>query len=197
MNNYCVETSNVTGKYYEEIYPDEEAREYHLNGIQAVSYARIRYTAGNDMKRTQRQRVVINKIIDKVRNNTMSSLKPIVNDVIPNCRTSIPVIDILSYLANIQDYEIEKTSGFPFIHIEKYCSPNGTRIDPVVPVTLEQNVTELHKFLFNEEDYTPNKIIQAISSGIEEISGLDENDLEFAKENSIIEDSGGEADVVI
>ena len=72
MNNYCVETSNVTGKYYEEIYPDEEAREYHLNGIQAVSYARIRYTAGNDMKRTQRQRVVINKIIDKVRNNTMS-----------------------------------------------------------------------------------------------------------------------------
>ena len=37
MNNYCVETSEITEKSYERIEP-EEAGTYHLNGVQAVSY---------------------------------------------------------------------------------------------------------------------------------------------------------------
>ena len=45
MNNYCVETSEVTGKSYKKIEP-EVGGSYHLNGVQAVSYARIRYTDG-------------------------------------------------------------------------------------------------------------------------------------------------------
>ena len=45
MNNYCVETSEITGKKYKKIEP-EVAGTYHLNGVQAVSYSRIRYTEG-------------------------------------------------------------------------------------------------------------------------------------------------------
>ena len=60
MNNYCVETSEITGKDYEPIDP-EVAGTYRLNGVQAVSYARIRYTEGGDFARTQRQRIVIEK----------------------------------------------------------------------------------------------------------------------------------------
>ena len=52
MNNYCVETSKVTGKKYKKIEP-AVAGTYKLNGVQAVSYARIRYTAGGDYKRTE------------------------------------------------------------------------------------------------------------------------------------------------
>src|SRR5699024_10394911 len=54
MNNYCVETSKVTGADYERIEPEVEG-DYHLNGVQAVSYARIRYTAGGEFTRAERQ----------------------------------------------------------------------------------------------------------------------------------------------
>lgn len=196
MNNYCVETSAATGKEYVPIEPEEEAREYHLNGVQAVSYARIRYTAGNDMKRTQRQRVVIHKITELAKSEPASALKAIVSHILPNVRTDIPVDDILSYAINLQYYRIDRTTGFPFAHIERHCSPNGREIDPVVPVTLAENVKELHKFLFDDEGYEPGVIVRIFSRGITEITGLGEADIEAAVSNSVIRDSGGEADVV-
>ena len=70
MNNYCVGTSEITGKSYERIEP-EVAGTYHLNGVQAVSYTRIRYTAGNDYKRTERQRELIAKIVAKAKKADM------------------------------------------------------------------------------------------------------------------------------
>ena len=196
MNNYCVETSSVTGKPYTPVEPDEEAREYHLNGVQAVSYARIRYTKGNDMKRAQRQRVVINKIIAKAKQQPMDTIKSMITNVLPNCRTSLSFPDILSYAANMEYYQIEKTTGFPFVHIEKFCSPNGKTIDPVVPVTLQSNVKELHKFFYNDEEYTTTTLTDCFSNGIEEISGLTEYDIDYATQNSVIADAGGEADIV-
>ena len=52
MNNYCVETSEETDKDYTPIELPEEPEDiekiqytYHLNGVQATSYCRIRYTA--------------------------------------------------------------------------------------------------------------------------------------------------------
>ena len=57
MNNYCVETSEETGKSYTPVEKPEPAPEnqeeilgtYHLNGVQVTSYCRIRYTASLDM----------------------------------------------------------------------------------------------------------------------------------------------------
>ena len=196
MNNYCVETSNVTGKEYTPIEPDEEAHDYHLNGVQAVSYARIRYTKGNDMKRTQRQRVVINKILEEARKQPFAAIQTAITDILPNCRTSMSISDILSYAANMEYYQIEKTTGFPFEHIERHCSPNGEMIDPVVPVTLRNNVKELHQFFYEDDEYVPTTLTEWISKGIEEITGLTEYDMEAAKENGVIENAGGEADLV-
>ena len=52
MNNYCVETSKVTGKDYTRIEP-EVAGTYHLNGVQSVSYSRIRYTGEGTVYESQ------------------------------------------------------------------------------------------------------------------------------------------------
>ena len=56
LNNYCVETSEVTYGLYT---TEKVAGVHHLNGVQTVAYARIRYTAGNDFRRAARQREVI------------------------------------------------------------------------------------------------------------------------------------------
>ena len=74
MNNYCVETSEDIGKSYTPIELPERPEDiekidytYRLNGVQATSYCRIRYTASLDMGRTERQRKVIQLIVQKAK----------------------------------------------------------------------------------------------------------------------------------
>ena len=53
LNGYQTEGSQVTGK---EIVEVTQAGPQTLNGLQTLSYCRIRYTTGDDYKRTERQR---------------------------------------------------------------------------------------------------------------------------------------------
>ena len=55
------ETSKITGK---DIVPLYESGQVHLNGIQATAYCRIRQTAGDDYRRTERQRLVIQRSLE-------------------------------------------------------------------------------------------------------------------------------------
>lgn len=196
MNNYCVETSKATGLSYTSIEPSEEAANYHLNGVQAVSYARIRYTTGNDMKRTQRQRVVINKIVDKAKSRGLTTVNAMINDVFPYCKTSFSAAEIIQMATTLFGGEIEKTTGFPFEHLEKKVVVGTNALDCVVPVTLADNVKELHEFLFDEQDYQVSSTVQLYSEDIQTLSNLTESNRDLAKKNSVIGASGGEADVV-
>ncbi|MDO4621262.1 MAG: LCP family protein, partial [Lachnospiraceae bacterium] len=196
MNNYCKETSKVTGLSYEEIVPSEEAANYQLNGVQAVSYARIRYTTGNDMKRTQRQRVVIQKIASKAQAYGLKTVQAMITDVFPYCKTSLSPAEIISMATAMFNYNIEKTTGFPFEHLEKKVYVGTRSLDCVVPVTLETNVQQLHEFLFDEQNYQVSETVKLYSQDIQTLTNLTENNIESAKKNSVIGSSGGEADIV-
>ena len=190
LNNYCQETSEVTGKSYEEL--PEVAGTYTLNGVQAVSYARIRYTAGEDMKRAQRQRLVIMKIVDKARASGLSGVNAIINDVFPLCKTNISNAMLIKMAAQmISYYAIVDTSGFPFEFREESQYINE---EYMVPVTLEQNVIELHQFLFSDDDYTPSETVKNYSQIIIDDSGFDESDRDGAIDSGNIEAAASEAD---
>lgn len=192
LNNYCQETSEVTGKSYEEL--PEVAGTYTLNGVQAVSYARIRYTAGEDMKRAQRQRLVIMKIVDKARASGLSGVNAIINDVFPLCKTNISNAMLIKMAAQmISYYAIVDTSGFPFEFREESPYINE---EYMVPVTLEQNVIELHQFLFNDDEYTPSETVKNYSQIIIDDSGFDESDRDGAIDSGNIEAAASEADNV-
>lgn len=62
----------------------------HLNGKQALSYARIRYVGNSDFERTSRQREVITKIIPKVINPV--AISKIAINVIPEVNTNMSSI---------------------------------------------------------------------------------------------------------
>lgn len=169
LNNYCVETSQVTGKSYENL---PGAGTYTMNGVQAVSYTRIRYTAGSDFKRTERQREVIAKIIAKVKGASMTTLVNIMDEVFPMIRTSLTKSEILSMGINMLSYKLGETTGFPFTH---KTGGKGGSGDDEVPITLESNAIELHRFLFEKEDYSPSKELLEINAKIIEDTGYDEN----------------------
>ena len=94
MNNYCVETSEVTGKSYKKIEP-EVGGSYHLNGVQAVSYARIRYTDGGDAQRTVRQRIVLLNIMQKLQQMDLTTINKIADSVFPQIATNFSFTEIL------------------------------------------------------------------------------------------------------
>lgn len=173
MNNYCVETSEETGKDYTPIElpdrPDDiEAVQYHyhLNGVQATSYCRIRFTASLDMGRTERQRRVIQMIVSKAKSAGLGKIFKIMDDVFPMVTTSMTKDEILQLLPTLIGYSVDDTTGFPTSY--KFSNVKGSII---VPTTLETNVIELHKFLYGDEAYTPSATVKANSEKILEIVG--------------------------
>ena len=191
MNNYCVETAEKTGRTYEKITPEVEGT-YNLNGVQAVAYARIRKTIGNDFKRTQRQRLVINKMMEKMKKKGVRAFSAIANDVFPLVKTNMSKAEIIELGTQMLGYELAGTTGFPFWHVD--VDVDG--LDAVVPVTLTENVKELHKWLYGEEDYDPTDTVKGISNSIVERSGYGEDYIENAKQlsDAANQSIGSEAD---
>lgn len=171
MNNYCVETSEVTGKSYTPIprpESDEYVDTYHLNGVQATSYARIRYTAGLDFERTERQRLVIQKIVDKAKKSSLATLTSIMDEVFPLVSTSLSKEEIFTMGAGMLSYKFGETTGFPF---QLYPTEIEGKGSVLVPTTLEYNVNLLHQFLFGDQAYQPSDTVMQRSERIIDISG--------------------------
>lgn len=170
MNNYCVETAEVTGKDYERIEP-EVAGTYTLNGVQAVSYTRIRYTSGGDFTRTERQRLVIEKIAEKAQNAGIVKINEIIDAVFPEVSTSLTVTEILKMALGVLDYSVGESKGFP-MDLETPESIPGYSGSYVVPVGLENNVKQLHAFLFPDQTYVPTETVKKISDNISNMTGI-------------------------
>ena len=185
LNNYCVETSKVTGMDYRPL--EEKAGVHHLNGVQTVSYARIRYTSGNDFRRAARQREVIYKIVEKAKNSDIATLSKILDKVFPKVYTSFTKAEILQMGMSMMSYDIEDQTGFPFDHLygERVKDAMGG-LDVVLPVTLESNVIKLHEFLYPEDSYTPSDEVKAYSQRIVDKSGFgDESRLDHSEDGSL------------
>ena len=174
MNNYCVETAEETGKSYTPVElpePKPEDQEaivgtYHLNGVQATSYCRIRYTASLDMGRTERQRRVIQMIVDKAKKAGLSTIFDIMDQVFPMVKTSVSKTEILKLIPAMIGYSIDETTGFPQDY--KFATVKGSVI---VPTTLDSNVLKLHQFLYGNTIYTPTQDVLNKNAQIAAIVG--------------------------
>ncbi len=165
LNNYTVETSKVTGKTTTKL---KNTGLQLLDGVQATSYCRIRYTKGDDFKRTERQREVLEAIAAKAKTLNVAQLDSIVKAVFPMCATNMTVDQLLSIAADGLSYNITATEGFPF---DKQTATIGTA-SCVVPVDMEANVAQLHEFLFGDADYQPSSTVVKISDKIKNDTGV-------------------------
>ncbi len=184
LNDHCKETSKVTGLSYEPL--PVKAGVHHLNGVQAVAYARIRYTEGMDMRRAARQREVIYKLVEKVKTAGISTLSNIIDEVFPMVRTSLSKAEIIKLGMGLLAYEIEDQAGFPHDHLLGKNVANAVGIDCVLPVTLESNVSWLHNFLYGTKDYEPSEAVKKYSDWIVKKSGYgEESRLEHSEDGNL------------
>lgn len=171
-NRYAVETAEISGKECIDIEVKEGTQ--HVDGVHAVAYARNRYTEGYDFKRTERQRIVLNKVAQKAKEANLLTLNSIVDEVFPMVSTSFSVRDMLGFAANVLDYELVETGGFPYqvTTSENVRNHSGAY---VVPIDLAENVEQMHQSLFGEEYYEPSKKVRDIRDAIIYLTGVSDS----------------------
>ena len=195
-NNYNREVSEAQGVEYEAIPYDEDLGDdysevRHVSGALATSYARIRY-GGGDAKRTSRQRIVINLMVQKLKQNP-TKIPEILDKVMGNVSTSLTKNEILELGMHAVTYTMGTSYAYPFQLCYGENVVNALGEDVVIPVTLEFNVRELHEYLYPGLSYEPSAAVTEYSDYIARKSGYDEDMIGYV----LNQGPGAEADSVI
>jgi len=85
------------------------------------------------------------------------------------CATNMTVDQLLGFAADALSYNIVGTTGFPFDVITDSVGSAGSC---VIPVDMEKNVVQLHKYMFETENYTPSETVVKISDKIKNDTGI-------------------------
>ena len=111
MEDPMGEQNNIFGNKKGTDYLDHGGKDMHLNGNQALAYARLRYVGNADFERTQRQRTVISKIIEKAKTLNPIELNDFVETALESLTTNYTSNELyfLSYrLPFIAKYDTEQ-----------------------------------------------------------------------------------------
>lgn len=161
INQYIPETAASAGKETAYI---ESAGLQLLDGTQATTYARIRSTAGGDFTRTERQRMVIEKMAEKAKKADLVTINNIINKVFPQVSTSFTLSEILNYALAYSEYTLAGNMGFPAEKSTDTISGFGSI---VIPEDLTSNVSKMHDFLFGTTGYQPSSTVTSLSADID------------------------------
>ncbi|MFC2470914.1 MAG: LCP family protein, partial [Lachnoanaerobaculum gingivalis] len=167
MNSFIAKTVEATGVGSYEL---EHAGMNHLDGVQAVAYARLRLM-DTDFNRTERQRKVVSLAFDKAKNANFSTLYSILVAVLPQTATNVGIDNLIPFAKDISKYHLSETTGFPF---DKDTKKMHKR-DYVIPITLKSNVIALHEMLYGKipgYSYTPSEMLVKISNKIIKDTGM-------------------------
>lgn len=168
LNNYQLCIAEDLKREYT---PVTETGYQRLDGLQATGYCRIRYTAGDDFKRAERQREVLSAVADQAKKASLPTLTETANSVFEEVYTSLDLSEIVDMLGDVGTYYISDTDGFPQENM-RATGTIGSKGSCVIPTSLEENVKWLHKFLFDTDNYEPSETVKQCSEKIyEETNG--------------------------
>lgn len=160
LNKYTKETANNIGhKKYKLV---EAPGVQTLEGVQAVSYGRIRKGVGDDFKRTERMRTVMTLVTDKMKEMSFKDLKKIIKMMTPQVQTNLKKGDIMGLAIRLPQYNIIGTDGWPYDVSTGYIG----QVSYVFASDLTSNVIKLHEKFFGQMGYTPSATVGAINGAI-------------------------------
>ena len=147
INNYIGDLNTLNKTNVSNI---TSAGTQHVNGTQALAYCRIRYTAGGDGERTERQRIVLSKLFDKFSKISPTKYPSILNELMPMITTSLSSSDILGLaktVASISESGLEQ-ERYPMDQYSK-----GEMINGVYYLAFDKDVTvkQIHDYIFEDK----------------------------------------------
>lgn len=146
---YLNTTNYISGKKNRNVVPGWNT----MNGAQALGYCRVRKRANingtnNDQGRTERQRMVMSGIFDKVKKMPMSKWMDIIDVVLPNITTDISNGDIISYATDIVTMGTTEIDQYRIPVEGHYSNGNSPTDGEVLTLDLPANKQLLQDFLF-------------------------------------------------
>ncbi len=122
--------------------------QYHLNGIQALAYSRVRYV-GTDFARTERQRKVMTQIIKKAKKLSVSEINDLADIVLPMITTNLSKSEVMSMLLNAKEYlNYSIVNGrMPINGSYKYMTIRGAS---VLGVNFDKNKKYWYKLVYGK-----------------------------------------------
>ena len=136
---------------------------YHLDGMQAVTYARIRSIKGeNDMNRTERQRKLLEILLNAVMQDiTLDKLTKLMEAALPYVYTNIPTMKIFEIggaLMMNENLRANLKNGDPLIAQHRipmdksfgYKDVNGNSLVYMNEKNLKLNLETFHKFVYGD-----------------------------------------------
>lgn len=128
---------------------------YQLDGVQAMAFCRIRYTEGDDFKRTERQREVLSKIFEQLLDVSPTKYPGILNDMLPLVKTSLSTSEILSMATDVASIGGNLEQGrFPVDG-----DWDSKEIKGMSCLTFDKEATQqkIHDWIFEDIDPNANK----------------------------------------
>lgn len=125
--------------------------QYHLNGYQTLQYARIRKLAGNDFKRTERQRIVISALLEKAKGLNFFQLLNMVNQTVDHVVSNMNENELLQYAVRAGKYArytIDSDGRLPLDgeNTNRPLLPGGS--EPVWMTDPSHAVRVLHEWIY-------------------------------------------------
>lgn len=103
LNDYVREMATLSGEDPDQYYVAGPGQQ-HLNGMQAVAYARIRYAGNADFQRTQRQREILTQLINKMTSASLPELSSYMDEILPHVTHDMSQTQLLSKLTGYLTY---------------------------------------------------------------------------------------------
>lgn len=166
INDYIDATSQSSGVKSSHL---SKAGRQTVDGVQAVAYSRIRYTAGGDYKRTERMRTVVMAMMSKAKTLNIGQLNKLADTILPRISKNIENNDIIALIPSVMSFDVTESLGWPYD-----VKGISTTAWYGVPVTLESNVIRLHKELFGQEDYKVSETVKEMNAAIIKKTGYTE-----------------------
>lgn len=164
MNKYIKDTNKSLHGDTSDI---KKAGKQKLNGIQVVTYCRIRHVGRGDTERAERMRNAMSAMTKGAIGAGFTKLDKTIDKVAPEITTNISTKDVIHLVLDNLNLKIEKSLGWPYTW-------DGAMIGGVsydVPITLESNVKDLYKGVFGISDYEPSETVKEISKKVSKKSG--------------------------
>lgn len=174
MNEYIAEMNSKYVDRKDEPFVIKGSDKQNLSGLQAVGYARVRYTAGSDMKRTVRQRKILLQMIKKYKKlDAKQKIELFVNNA-SAIDTNLGLKELAELVRDVSGYTIEedltKAPGFPYYknsYKKNTSEEEGGVSELIVPCDLQTNVTALHNRVYGESRYAPSETVKSYSKALE------------------------------
>ena len=146
INNYMSETAGLEKQSITKI---TSPGLQNLSGMQAVAYSRIRYTAGDDFKRTERQRTILTGMFTKIQSVGAAQFPSIVSKLLPLTETSMSSINLMKLGTKVITSKITTIDQTRF-PVDGYWTDKMINGQDCLVIDMESAINQIHKYIYDD-----------------------------------------------